>query len=76
MCYPLLGIGFTLALYFYLKHILGRVINTVEDGNYINNKNIEFNQKDVIDLGVDPHYILDIARNYNNFIEPSSKFHE
>jgi hypothetical protein len=76
MCYPLLGIAFTLALYFYLKHIHDRVINTVEDGNYINNKNIEFNQKDIIGLGVDPHYILDITKNYDNFIEPSSKFHE
>ena len=77
MCYPLCGIIVTLALYSYMRHIYGKVINNAEDHVNLQYNDIEFNQNDMItNSGVDPQYLIHSAKNSNRFIESSSKFHE
>jgi hypothetical protein len=77
MCYPLLGALVTLVLYMYMRHIYGKVINGAEDLVNMKYSDIESNQIDMItNSGLDPIYLMNTNKNFNNFIEPSSKFHE
>ena len=63
MCYPLFGIIVTLALYYYMRHIYGKVINNAEDHVNLKYNDIEFNQNDMItNSGVDPQYIIHSAK--------------
>ncbi len=77
MCYPLLGIAVTLILYYYMRHIYGKVINSADDIVKLKYEDIEHNQINMIPNSIiDPVYLQNTTINYNNFIEPSSKFHE
>jgi hypothetical protein len=75
MCYPLLGILVTLILYFYMKTLFKKIINTAEDQINEAYNDIEYNRNDG-NTAADPKYLVNTMKNYNNFVEPSSKFHE
>jgi hypothetical protein len=80
MCYPLIGIIITASLYFYMRSIYAKLVNTAEDYANIRYKDFEngdycqFNM--IIESNCDPVYLIKYKMRPEENVEPTSKFHE